>query len=123
MIFHQEDTNQYVALKLHDVEEPFTRKIALSHWLDCIFSNCPTLAICFHRQGRVLGYHVVRTVDIPYLKLRDLPVLVGRAHHHQQRQEEQEEQEEEQEEENTRVCSRRQRSRRIGRCEGCAGTV
>ena len=85
MVFHQQETNQYVALKLHDVEQPFTRKIALGHWLDCIFSNCPTLAICFHRQGRVLGYHVVRTIDIPYMKLRDLPVLVGRAHHHQER--------------------------------------
>ena len=63
-------------LKLHDVEQPFTRKVALSHWLDCIFSNCPTLAICFHRNGRVLGYHCMQTCDIPKLKLRDLPVLV-----------------------------------------------
>ena len=77
MIYHRTDNNTFVALKLHDVAQPFTRTIALSHWLDCIFANCPTLAICFHRNGRVLGYHQMRTQDIPTLKLRDLPVLCG----------------------------------------------
>ena len=66
-----------VALALHDVEEPFSRKVVLGHWLDCTFANCPALALCFHRNGRVLGYHLVRTKDIPQLRLRDLPMNVG----------------------------------------------
>ena len=70
-------SSDVIALALHDVDDAFSQQVVLGHWLDCTFANCPALALCFHRNGRVLGYHLVRTSDIPRLRLRDLPMNVG----------------------------------------------
>ena len=71
--------NERVALQLHDVEEPFTSKVALSFYLDNVFANVPAVAVCFHKRGIVQGYHYIKTEELSNVSLRDFPVPVAQS--------------------------------------------
>ena len=77
--FTETNRSSLVTLKFHDTEKPFTSEHSLDHYLDNVFARVPTLALCLHRRGVVQGYRLVKTEDIPRLRLTT-PSLEGPAH-------------------------------------------
>ncbi|CAH9109190.1 unnamed protein product [Cuscuta europaea] len=67
LIFSNE---KYVAVSLHlwDVSRQVTPLIWLEAWLDNVMASIPELAICYHQDGVVQGYELIKTDDIFLLK-------------------------------------------------------
>ncbi|XP_072999000.1 uncharacterized protein [Typha latifolia] len=61
---------KYVAVSLHlwDVSRQVTPLTWLEAWLDNIMASVPELAICYHQNGVVQGYELLKTDDIFLLK-------------------------------------------------------
>ncbi|KAI3919227.1 hypothetical protein MKW92_012795 [Papaver armeniacum] len=61
---------RYVAVSLHlwDVARQVTPLTWLEAWLDNIMASVPELAICYHQNGVVQGYELLKTDDIFLLK-------------------------------------------------------
>ncbi|XP_014514226.1 uncharacterized protein LOC106772367 isoform X1 [Vigna radiata var. radiata] len=61
---------KYVAVSLHlwDVTRQVTPLTWLEAWLDNVMASVPELAICYHRNGVVQGYELLKTDDIFLLK-------------------------------------------------------
>ncbi|KAL0922770.1 hypothetical protein M5K25_006787 [Dendrobium thyrsiflorum] len=62
--------DKYVAVSLHlwDVTRQVTPLTWLEAWLDNIMASVPELAICYHQNGVVQGYELLKTDDIFLLK-------------------------------------------------------
>lgn len=67
LIFSNE---KYVAVSLHlwDVSRQVTPLTWLEAWLDNVMASVPELAICYHQDGVVQGYELLKTDDIFLLK-------------------------------------------------------
>ncbi|KAL0326313.1 UNVERIFIED_CONTAM: Erythroid differentiation-related factor 1 [Sesamum radiatum] len=67
LIFSNE---KYVAVSLHlwDVSRKVTPLMWLEAWLDNFMASVPELAICYHQDGVVQGYELLKTDDIFLLK-------------------------------------------------------
>ncbi|XP_057490656.1 uncharacterized protein LOC130776439 [Actinidia eriantha] len=61
---------KYVAVSLHlwDVSRQVTPLTWLDAWLDNVMASVPELAICYHQDGVVQGYELLKTDDIFLLK-------------------------------------------------------
>ncbi|XP_056167993.1 uncharacterized protein LOC115681614 isoform X2 [Syzygium oleosum] len=61
---------KYVAVSLHlwDITRQVTPLTWLEAWLDNIMASAPELAICYHQNGVVQGYELLKTEDIFLLK-------------------------------------------------------
>ncbi|KAL5558461.1 hypothetical protein UlMin_034672 [Ulmus minor] len=61
---------KYVAVSLHlwDVTREITPLTWLEAWLDNVMASVPELAICYHKNGVVQGYELLKTDDIFLLK-------------------------------------------------------
>ncbi|XP_008783389.3 uncharacterized protein LOC103702653 [Phoenix dactylifera] len=61
---------KYVAVSLHlwDVSRQVTPLTWLEAWLDNVMASVPELAICYHENGVVQGYELLKTDDIFLLK-------------------------------------------------------
>ncbi|KAA8546313.1 hypothetical protein F0562_002948 [Nyssa sinensis] len=61
---------KYVAVSLHlwDVSRQVTPLTWLEAWLDNVMASVPELAICYHQDGVVQGYELLKTDDIFLLK-------------------------------------------------------
>ncbi|GAV66050.1 hypothetical protein CFOL_v3_09561 [Cephalotus follicularis] len=61
---------RYVAVSLHlwDVTRQVTPLTWLEAWLDNVMASVPELAICYHNNGIVQGYELLKTEDIFLLK-------------------------------------------------------
>ncbi|MCI24436.1 erythroid differentiation-related factor, partial [Trifolium medium] len=61
---------KYVAVSLHlwDVTRQVTPLTWLEAWLDNVMASVPELAICYHHNGVVQGYELLKTDDIFLLK-------------------------------------------------------
>ncbi|KAB5512602.1 hypothetical protein DKX38_029630 [Salix brachista] len=61
---------KYVAVSLHlwDVTRQVTPLTWLEAWLDNVMASVPELAICYHQDGVVQGYELLKTDDIFLLK-------------------------------------------------------
>ncbi|CAJ2673431.1 unnamed protein product [Trifolium pratense] len=61
---------KYVAVSLHlwDVTRQVTPLNWLEAWLDNVMASVPELAICYHHNGVVQGYELLKTDDIFLLK-------------------------------------------------------
>ncbi|KAG9444202.1 hypothetical protein H6P81_015542 [Aristolochia fimbriata] len=61
---------KYVAVSLHlwDVARQVTPLTWLEAWLDNVMASVPELAICYHQNGVVQGYELIKTDDIFLLK-------------------------------------------------------
>lgn len=61
---------KYVAVSLHlwDVTRQVTPLTWLDAWLDNVMASVPELAICYHHNGVVQGYELLKTDDIFLLK-------------------------------------------------------
>ncbi|KNA20041.1 hypothetical protein SOVF_056010 [Spinacia oleracea] len=62
--------DKYVSVSLHlwDVSRKVTPLTWLEAWLDNVMASVPELAICYHRNGVVKGYELLKTDDIHLLK-------------------------------------------------------
>ncbi|XP_064398413.1 erythroid differentiation-related factor 1-like isoform X3 [Halichondria panicea] len=61
------DGHPAISLKLRDMQKPITVLTGMDYWLDNLMCNVPELAMCFHVDGIVQDYHVIKTEDIPRL--------------------------------------------------------
>ncbi|KAM1030417.1 hypothetical protein TB1_033632 [Malus domestica] len=61
---------KYVAVSLHlwDVSRQVTPLTWLEAWLDNVMASVPEMAICYHENGVVQGYELLKTDDIFLLK-------------------------------------------------------
>ncbi|KAH7568189.1 hypothetical protein JRO89_XS07G0255200 [Xanthoceras sorbifolium] len=61
---------KYIAVSLHlwDVTRQVTPLTWLEAWLDNVMASVPELAICYHENGVVQGYELLKTDDIFLLK-------------------------------------------------------
>ncbi|GAB2271934.1 hypothetical protein Dimus_006762 [Dionaea muscipula] len=61
---------KYLAVSLHlwDVSRPVTPLTWLDAWLDNVMASVPELAICYHQNGVVQGYELLKTDDIFLMK-------------------------------------------------------
>lgn len=61
---------KYVSVSLHlwDVTRQVTPLTWLEAWLDNVMASVPELAICYHQNGVVQGYELLKTNDIFLLK-------------------------------------------------------
>uniref|UniRef100_H2ZLP7 EDRF1 N-terminal domain-containing protein n=1 Tax=Ciona savignyi TaxID=51511 RepID=H2ZLP7_CIOSA len=57
-----------VSLKLRDSSKPINVLTGIDYWLDNLICNVPEVVMCFHVNGIVKNYEVIRTEDIPKLE-------------------------------------------------------
>ena len=54
-----------VGVHVRDVGQRVTEVAALDMWLENTISGADDAAICYHKDGHVMGYQLVRTEDLP----------------------------------------------------------
>ncbi|XP_061915162.1 erythroid differentiation-related factor 1-like isoform X2 [Entelurus aequoreus] len=57
-----------VSLKLRDDNKPINILTGIDYWLDNLMCNVPELVMCFHVNGIVQKYEMIKTEDIPHLE-------------------------------------------------------
>ncbi|XP_062611260.1 LOW QUALITY PROTEIN: erythroid differentiation-related factor 1-like [Saccostrea cucullata] len=57
-----------VSLRLRDMNTPINVLTGLDYWLDNLMCNVPEVAMCFHVDGIVQKYELLKTENIPNLK-------------------------------------------------------
>ena len=57
-----------ISLRLRDMQTPINVLTGLDYWLDNLMSNVPEVAMCYHLNGIVQKYELLKTEDIPNLK-------------------------------------------------------
>jgi len=65
VIFNRGVHTSELNLQLHDMDSEVPKLTCLDYWLDNIFNQVPHTAVCYHKEGKVHGYQLVRTQDIP----------------------------------------------------------
>ncbi|XP_014679884.1 PREDICTED: erythroid differentiation-related factor 1-like [Priapulus caudatus] len=61
-------TRPAVSLRLRDMGKPINVLTGMDYWLDNLMCNVPELAMCYHIDGIVQYYELMKTEDIPNLK-------------------------------------------------------
>ncbi|XP_078079533.1 erythroid differentiation-related factor 1 isoform X1 [Mustelus asterias] len=56
-----------VSLRLRDSNKPINILTGIDYWLDNLMCNVPELVMCFHVNGIVQRYEMIKTEDIPNL--------------------------------------------------------
>lgn len=62
-----------ITLRLRDMRKPISILTGLDYWLDNLICNIPELHMCYHIDGIVQNYEVIKTEDIPYLNGSEFP--------------------------------------------------
>ncbi|XP_060943592.1 erythroid differentiation-related factor 1 isoform X1 [Limanda limanda] len=57
-----------VSLRLRDNNKPINILTGIDYWLDNLMCNVPELVMCFHLNGIVQKYEMIKTEDIPHLE-------------------------------------------------------
>ncbi|XP_030058807.1 erythroid differentiation-related factor 1 [Microcaecilia unicolor] len=57
-----------VSLRLRDNNKPINVLTGIDYWLDNLICNVPELVMCFHVNGIVQKYEMIKTEDIPSLE-------------------------------------------------------
>ncbi|OWF38276.1 erythroid differentiation-related factor 1-like [Mizuhopecten yessoensis] len=57
-----------ISLKLRDMRTPINVLTGLDYWLDNLMCNVPEVAMCFHLNGIVQRYELIKTEDIPNME-------------------------------------------------------
>jgi len=58
---------QFFLCDSSDVAKPISVLTGIDYWLDNLMSNVPEVVMCFHLDGIVKRYELVKTEDLPYL--------------------------------------------------------
>ncbi|KAK9871242.1 hypothetical protein WA026_011517 [Henosepilachna vigintioctopunctata] len=65
-----------ISLRLRDVNKPINILTGIDYWLDNLMSNVPEVFMCYHLNGIVQKYELIKTEDIPRLKNSKFSPLV-----------------------------------------------
>lgn len=58
-------THPCISLRLRDMSKPISVLTGIDYWLDNLMSNVPELVMCYHLNGIVQKYELVKTEDLP----------------------------------------------------------
>ena len=65
------------SLALHDISHQLTSLHCVDLWLTNVMAAVPATAICYHREGQVAGYQLVKTEDLPALPSHSIAALAA----------------------------------------------
>lgn len=57
-----------ISLRLRDMKKPINVLTGIDYWLDNLMCNVPEIFLCFHQDGIVQKYEVIKTEDLPSLE-------------------------------------------------------
>lgn len=60
-------THPCISLRLRDVSKPINVLTGIDYWLDNLMSNVPEVIMCYHLNGFVQKYELIKTEDLPSL--------------------------------------------------------
>ncbi|CAG9818393.1 unnamed protein product [Phaedon cochleariae] len=58
-------THPCISLRLRDMSKPINVLTGIDYWLDNLMSNVPEVVMCYHLNGIVQKYELVKTEDLP----------------------------------------------------------
>lgn len=61
-------TRPCISLRLRDMTKPINVLTGIDYWLDNLMCNVPEVVMCYHLDGIVQKYELVKTEDLPYLE-------------------------------------------------------
>lgn len=61
-------TQPCISLKLRDMSKPINILTGIDYWLDNLMCNVPEVVMCYHLDGLVQKYELIKTEDLPYLQ-------------------------------------------------------
>ncbi|XP_011298230.1 erythroid differentiation-related factor 1 isoform X1 [Fopius arisanus] len=60
-------THPCISLRLRDMNKPINVLTGIDYWLDNLMSNVPEVVMCYHLDGIVQKYELIKTEDLPNL--------------------------------------------------------
>ncbi|KAF5299483.1 hypothetical protein FQR65_LT01064 [Abscondita terminalis] len=60
-------THPCISLRLRDMSKPISVLTGIDYWLDNLMSNVPEVVMCYHLNGIVQKYELIKTEDLPCL--------------------------------------------------------
>ncbi|KAH1012911.1 erythroid differentiation-related factor 1 [Dendroctonus ponderosae] len=60
-------THPCISLRLRDMNRPISVLTGIDYWLDNLMSNVPEVVMCYHLNGIVQKYELIKTEDLPRL--------------------------------------------------------
>ncbi|XP_060526608.1 erythroid differentiation-related factor 1 [Cylas formicarius] len=60
-------THPCISLRLSDMSKPISVLTGIDYWLDNLMSNVPELVMCYHLNGIVQKYELIKTEELPRL--------------------------------------------------------
>lgn len=57
-----------ISLRLRDTTQPINVLTGIDYWLDNLMCNVPEVVMCYHLDGLVQKYEIIKTEDLPYLE-------------------------------------------------------
>lgn len=57
-----------ISLRLREMSEPINVLTGIDYWLDNLMCNVPEVVMCYHLDGLVQKYEIIKTEDLPYLE-------------------------------------------------------
>ncbi len=76
--YSDNDRSIVLFLVTRDMDKPINVLTGIDCWLDNLMCNVPELAMCYHVDGIVQSYEIVKTEDIPYREGCEFPPNVIR---------------------------------------------
>ncbi|XP_026805826.1 erythroid differentiation-related factor 1-like [Rhopalosiphum maidis] len=61
------DNNSSLCTRLRDMSKSLSMFTGIDYWLENVMCNIPEIEFCYHKNGIVQKYELVKTEDIPYL--------------------------------------------------------
>ncbi|XP_059486132.1 erythroid differentiation-related factor 1 [Neocloeon triangulifer] len=61
------DTHPCISLRLRDMKKPINVLTGIDYWLDNLMCNVPEVVMCYHLDGLVQKYELIKTEDLPHL--------------------------------------------------------
>lgn len=58
-------THPCISLRLRDMSKPISVLTGIDYWLDNLMSNVPEVVMCYHLNGIVQKYELIKTEDLP----------------------------------------------------------
>ncbi|KAL0269089.1 UNVERIFIED_CONTAM: hypothetical protein PYX00_006926 [Menopon gallinae] len=60
-------THPCISLRLRDMSKPINVLTGMDYWLDNLMCNVPEVVMCYHLNGIVQKYELIKTEDLPHL--------------------------------------------------------
>ncbi|KAK8734703.1 hypothetical protein OTU49_005943 [Cherax quadricarinatus] len=60
-------THPCVSLRLRDMSKPINILTGIDYWLDNLMCNVPEVVMCYHLDGIVQKYELIKTEDLPHM--------------------------------------------------------